>query len=255
MTVTPPGRVALVTGAGRGIGAETAQLLAHRGWSVCVNYVHDAQAAAKLVHMIERDGAHALAVRADVSAEADVLRLFGAIDAEFGRLDALVNNAGVVAPAARAEDFDAARLARIFGINVVGSFLCAREAIRRMSTRRGGRGGSIVNVSSAASRLGSPGEYVDYAASKGAVDTMTLGLAKELAADGIRVNAVRPGIIRTDIHASGGDADRVERIVAAGAIPMQRAGEVDEVANVIAWLLADEASYVTGAIIDVAGGR
>lgn len=248
-------RVALVTGAGRGIGAATARLLAARGWAVCVNYARDAASAQALVDSIGRDGAHAIAVHADVSIEADVLRLYAAVDAGFGRLDALVNNAGVVAPGARVETFDAQRLQRMFAINVIGSFLCAREAIRRMSTRHGGAGGAIVNVSSAAARLGSPGEYVDYAASKGAIDTMTIGLSKELGSDGIRVNAVRPGIITTDIHASGGDAGRVERILGAGAVPMQRAGTADEVAAVIAWLLSNEASYVTGAIVDASGGR
>ena len=248
-------RVALVTGAGRGIGAATARLLAARGWSVCVNYARDAASAHDLVDSIGRDGARAIAVQADVSIEADVLRLYAAADAEFGRLDALVNNAGVVAPGARVETFDAQRVQRVFAINVIGSFLCAREAIRRMSTRLGHAGGAIVNVSSVAARLGAPDEYVDYAASKGAIDTMTVGLAKELGSDGIRVNAVRPGIIETDIHASGGDAGRVQRIVGAGVIPLQRAGTAHEVAAVIAWLLSDEASYVTGAIVDAGGGR
>ncbi len=198
-------------------------------------------------------GNRARAVRADVSREDDVVALFEVVDAEWGRLDALVNSAGIVAPRARVDDLSYPRLERIFAVNVIGSFLCAREAVRRLSTRRGGPGGSIVNVSSAAARLGSPGEYVDYAASKGAIDTMTLGLAREVADEGIRVNAVRPGLVDTDIHARGGQPDRVARL--APTIPMQRGGQADEVAFAIAWLCSEEASYVTGALLDVSGGR
>jgi NAD(P)-dependent dehydrogenase (short-subunit alcohol dehydrogenase family) len=246
-------KIAIVTGGSRGIGAATALLAAERGYAVCVNYVHDKAAAEAVVRSIEEKGGRAIAVAADVSAEADVLRLFETIDKQLGRLTALVNNAGILAPQMRVDEMDAARLNRIFATNITGSFLCAREAVRRMSTRHGGSGGAIVNLSSAAARLGSPGEYVDYAASKGAIDTMTIGLAKEVAAEGIRVNAVRPGIIDTEIHASGGEPGRVERV--KGAIPMKRGGTAMEVANVIMWLLSEEASYATGALIDIAGGR
>ncbi len=242
--------VMLITGGGRGIGAATARLAAQRGYAVCVNYLRDRPAAEKLAGEI---GGGAIAVAGDVSAEADVMRLFETVDARLGRLTALVNNAGIVDRQSRVEAMAAARLQRMFATNVVGSFLCAREAIRRMSRKHGGKGGAIVNVSSAASRLGSPGEYVDYAASKGAIDTMTTGLAKELAEDGIRVNAVRPGFINTDIHASGGEPNRIERI--RGNIPMKRGGEPEEIARAILWLLSDEASYSTGAILDVTGGR
>jgi NAD(P)-dependent dehydrogenase (short-subunit alcohol dehydrogenase family) len=205
------------------------------------------------VQEIRANDGRAIAVRGDVSAEKDVLELFRECDRSLGPLTALVNNAGIVARQSRLEAMDAERLQRMFAINVVGAFLCAREAVRRMSTRHGGKGGAIVNVSSAASRLGSPGEYVDYAASKGAVDTMTLGLAKELAADGIRVNAVRPGFVHTEIHASGGEPNRIERL--RDAIPLKRGGEPEEVAHAILWLLSDEASYATGALLDVSGGR
>ncbi len=242
--------VMLITGGGRGIGAATARLAAQRGYAVCVNYLRDRSAAEKLAAEI---GGGAIAVAGDVSAEADVLRLFETVDAKLGRLAALVNNAGIVDRQSRVEAMPAARLRRMFAINVVGSFLCAREAIKRMSRKHGGKGGAIVNVSSAAARLGSPGEYVDYAASKGAIDTMTLGLAKELAEDGIRVNAVRPGFINTDIHASGGEPNRLERV--RENIPMKRGGEPEEIARAILWLLSEEASYSTGAILDVAGGR
>ncbi len=242
--------VMLITGGGRGIGAATARLAAQRGYAVCVNYLRDRPAAEKLAGEI---GGGAIAVAGDVSAEADVMRLFETVDARLGCLTALVNNAGIVDRQSRVEAMAAARLQRMFATNVVGSFLCAREAIRRMSRKHGGKGGAIVNVSSAASRLGSPGEYVDYAASKGAIDTMTTGLAKELAEDGIRVNAVRPGFINTDIHASGGEPNRIERI--RGNIPMKRGGEPEEIARAILWLLSDEASYSTGAILDVTGGR
>jgi NAD(P)-dependent dehydrogenase (short-subunit alcohol dehydrogenase family) len=245
--------IALITGASRGIGAATARLAAGRGYAVCVNYRQDRAAADAVVADIERTGGRAIAVAADVSSEPDVVRLFETADRELGPIAALVNNAGIVGRQARVDEMDATRLNRMFAINVIGSFLCAREAVRRMSTRHGGAGGAIVNVSSAASRLGSPNEYVDYAASKGAIDTMTIGLSKEVAAEGIRVNGVRPGLILTDIHASGGEPGRVDRL--RGSIPMQRGGGSLEVARAILWLLSDEASYSTGTFIDVAGGR
>jgi NAD(P)-dependent dehydrogenase (short-subunit alcohol dehydrogenase family) len=220
---------------------------------VCITYHSKRDAAETVVRGIEAAGGRAIAVPADVSVEADVVRLFERVDAELGRPSVLVNNAGILEPHLRVEDMDAARLARVFATNVVGSFLCAREAVRRMSTRRGGAGGVIVNLSSAAARLGSPNEYVDYAASKGAIDTFTIGLAKEVAAEGIRVNAVRPGVIYTDIHASGGEPGRVDRLKAA--VPMLRGGRPEEVARAILWLASDDASYCTGAILDAAGGR
>jgi NAD(P)-dependent dehydrogenase (short-subunit alcohol dehydrogenase family) len=243
----------LVTGGSRGIGAETAKLAAERGYAVAVNFRERADAAEQVVEDIRRAGGDAFAVRGDVSVEADVVRLFERVDAEPGPLRALVNNAGIVAEQSRLDGMSAERLARVFAVNVLGAFLCAREALLRMSTRHGGGGGAIVNVSSAASRLGSPSEYVDYAASKGALDTLTIGLAKEVAAEGVRVAAVRPGIIDTAIHASGGDPDRVGRL--RSGVPMQRGGEAVEVARAILWLVSDEASYSTGAILDVAGGR
>ncbi len=243
----------LITGAGRGIGAATARLAAGRGYAVCINYLRDASAAQKLKTELEKTGARAIAVAGDVSSEADVLRIFDAVDRSLGRLTALVNNAGIVDVRARVEEMTAARLQRMFAVNVIGSFLCAREAVKRMAPRCGGAGGAIVNVSSAAARLGSPNDYVDYAASKGAIDTLTMGLAKEVAADRIRVNGVRPGVIRTGIHAASGDPERLERIGATA--PLQRPGEPEEVARAILWLLSDEASYTTGTTLDVTGGR
>ena len=238
----------LVTGAGRGIGAATARLAVQRGYKVCVNYLRDRAAAEKLANEIG-----ALAVPADVSSEADVVRLFKTVDDKLGRLTALVNNAGIVDVRSRVENMSIERLQRMFAVNVIGSFLCAREAIKRMSKRHGGAGGVIVNLSSAAARLGSPGDYVDYASAKGAIDTFTIGLAKEVAADGIRVNAVRPGVIRTEIHATSGDPGRLERIGATA--PLARPGEPKEVAQAVLWVASDEASYTTGAIVDVTGGR
>lgn len=246
-------KILIVTGGSRGIGAATARLAATRGYAVCVNYQKNRQAADAVVDEINANGGRAIAVAADVSLEADVLKLFETVDAQLGTVTALVNNAGILEKQIRVEDVDAARLGRIFAANVFGSFLCVREAVRRMSTKHGGNGGSIVNVSSAAARLGSAGEYVDYAASKGAIDTMTLGLAREVAEEGIRVNAVRPGFIYTDMHASGGEPDRVDRI--KDSLPMKRGGYPIEVANAIIWLLSDEASFTTGTFIDVAGGR
>ena len=243
----------VITGGGRGIGAATARLAAAEGFSVCVNYRNNRDAADVLVREILSSGKKAIAVPADVSAEADVVRMFEAVDKSLGRVTALVNNAGIVDLGTRVEHITAARLARMFAINVTGSFLCAREAIKRMSRRHGGPGGVIVNVSSIAARLGGPGEYVDYAASKGAIDTFTLGLSKELGADGIRVNAVRPGIIRTEIHLASGDPGRVDRIGATA--PLGRPGDAAEVARAILWLASDAASYTTGAIVDVSGGR
>ena len=245
--------VLLVTGGSRGIGAATALLAARKGYAVAVNYARDAQAADRVVHAISEAGGRALAVQADVADEEQVLRMFAQVDAKLGRLDALVNNAGVVDRSERVDEMSFARLKRMFDINVIGSFLCAREAVKRMSTRHGGRGGAIVNVSSAASRLGSPGQYVDYAAAKGAIDVMTVGLAKEVGAEGIRVNAVRPGLIETEIHASGGLPNRVREL--AHLVPMQRGGTADEVAQAILWLLSPEASYTTMSLVDVSGGR
>jgi len=245
--------ILLVTGGSRGIGAATARLAAARGYIVCLSYRSNAAAAAAVVADIERAGGEAVAVQADVASEADVLRLFATVDARPGRLAALVNNAGILERQTTLLHIDAGRLQRVLATNVIGSFLCAREAVRRMSTRLGGAGGAIVNVSSMAAKLGSPGEYVDYAASKGAIDSLTIGLAKEVAAEGIRVNAVRPGVIYTDIHASGGEPGRVDRV--KGAVPMQRGGRPEEVARAILWLASDEASYSTGAFIDVSGGR
>jgi NAD(P)-dependent dehydrogenase (short-subunit alcohol dehydrogenase family) len=245
--------VLLVTGGSRGIGAATARLAAERGYSVCVNYRQNRDSAQRVVNGIEAHGGRALAVAADVSVETDVLRLFETCDSKLGTLTALVNNVGIVETQMRVETMDAERIQRIFSTNVISAFVCAREAVRRMSTKRGGAGGAIVNVSSGAARFGSPGEYVDYAASKGAMDTLTIGLAKEVAEEGIRVNAVRPAFIYTEFHASGGEPNRVDRVKAF--VPMKRGGSPDEVAKAIVWLLSDEASFTTGAFIDVAGGR
>jgi NAD(P)-dependent dehydrogenase (short-subunit alcohol dehydrogenase family) len=246
-------KVMIVTGGSRGIGAATARLAAVHGYAVCISYLRNSQAAEAFVQEIATAGGRAIAVAADVGVEADVLRLFERVDAELGRVTALVNNAGILEKHMRVEEMDAGRLTRVLTANVVGSFLCAREAVKRMSARHGGPGGAIVNLSSAASRLGSPNEYVDYAASKGAIDTFTIGLAKEVAAEGIRVNAVRPGVIYTDIHADGGEPGRVDRV--KSAVPMLRGGQPEEVAKAILWLLSDEASYSTGSILDVTGGR
>ena len=246
-------KVILITGSSRGIGAATARLAAERGYAVCVNYLANQPAAQAVVAEITAKGGSAIAVQADVSQEADVIGLFAAVDRQLGALSALVNNAGTLETQMRVDEMDAARINRILTTNVTSYFLCAREAVRRMSTRYGGSGGAIVNVSSVASRLGSAGEYVDYAASKGAVDTLTIGLSREVATEGIRVNAVRPGFIYTDIHALGGEPGRVDRVKAV--VPMQRGGQPIEVAHAILWLLSDEASYATGTFIDLAGGK
>jgi NAD(P)-dependent dehydrogenase (short-subunit alcohol dehydrogenase family) len=246
-------KVLLVTGGSRGIGAATCRLAAQAGWAVAVNYTANSLAADEVVRAIRAEGGRAMAVQADVADEAQVLAMFGQIDAKFGRLTGLVNNAGVVDVSARLDEMDMARWRRMLDINVIGSLLCAREAVRRMSTRHGGTGGAIVNVSSAASRIGSPGQYVDYAAAKGAIDSFTIGLAREVAAEGIRVNAVRPGLIETEIHASGGLPNRVKDL--QHLVPMQRGGSADEVAQAIVWLLSDAASYTTMSLVDVSGGR
>lgn len=246
-------KVLLVTGGSRGIGAAICRFGSKAGYRVAVNYAANQDAAEALVAEIEAAGGEAFAVKGDVGSEPDIVAMFEAVDRAYGRLDAFVNNAGIVDVKARVDEMDVSRLERMMRINVVGSFLCAREAVKRMSTRHGGSGGSIVNISSAAATLGSPGEYVDYAASKGAIDTFTIGLAREVALEGIRVNAVRPGIIDTDIHASGGQPDRVERF--RDLLPMKRAGTVDEVAGAVLYLLSDAASYTTGAILNVSGGR
>ncbi len=246
-------KIMIVTGGSRGIGAEIATLAAADGYAVCISYVKNKAAADAVVAAIREAGGTAIAVAADMAVEADILRLFATVDKELGTLTALVNNAGILETQMRVDQMDVARMQRIFNTNIVGTFVCAREAVKRMSTKYGGVGGAIVNISSVAARAGGPGEYVDYAASKGAVDTMTIGLAKEVANEGIRVNAVRPGVIYTEIHASGGEPGRVDRVKAS--VPMQRGGEAREVAQAAIWLLSDQASYTTGSFLDVAGGR
>ena len=253
MDKTSPKRTVLITGGSRGIGAATSWLCAQRGWAVAVNYTSDAAAAQAVVARIQAGGGTALAVQADVADEAQVLAMFAMLERKLPPLGALVNNAGVVDVKARVDVMTLPRLQRMFAVNVFGTFLCSREAVKRLSTVHGGSGGAIVNLSSAAARLGAPGQYVDYAAAKGAIDVFTLGLAKEVALEGIRVNAVRPGIIATDIHASGGQPERAQQM--APTVPMQRAGTSEEVAEAIVWLLSDAASYTTGAVIDVTGGR
>jgi NAD(P)-dependent dehydrogenase (short-subunit alcohol dehydrogenase family) len=245
-------RVAIVTGGSRGIGRATAVAAAARGFRVCVGYVSNEAAAHEVVSAIEAKNGNAIAVKCDVGNERDILALFNAAD-KFGTLGALVNNAGIVGPTARVEDMSAERIARMMAVNVTGSMLCAREAVKRMSTRHGGKGGVIVNLSSVAAKLGSPNTYVDYAASKGAVDSFTIGLGHEVAGEGIRVVAIRPGLIDTEIHASGGEPDRARRL--SHMVPMKRVGTAEEIANAIVWLITDEASYVTSAILDVSGGR
>jgi len=246
-------KVMIVTGASKGIGAVTARIAGQRGWTVCVNYRSDEAGARRVADEIAEAGATAFTVQGDVAREADVVRLFETVDRECGRLDGLVNNAGILEQQMRLDEMSAERLQRVFATNITGAFLCAREAVRRMSTAKGGDGGVIVNVSSAAARIGSPFEYIDYAASKGAMDTLTLGLSKEVAAEGIRVNAVRPGLIYTDIHAAGGEPGRVDRL--GTTVPIGRGGTAEEVALAIMWLMSDEARYCTGSLLDVAGGR
>jgi NAD(P)-dependent dehydrogenase (short-subunit alcohol dehydrogenase family) len=246
-------KVILITGASRGIGAATARLAAARGYDVCINYRQDRESADAVRRDVEAAGRRAVTVAADIGVQREVVRLFEVCDRELGPVTALVNNAGILETQMRLDEMDAARWQRVLTTNVIGAFLCAREAIRRMSTRHGGAGGAIVNVSSGASRLGSPGEYIDYAASKGALDTMTIGLSREVAEEGIRVNCVRPGHIHTEMHASGGEPNRVDRLKAV--VPMKRGGTAHEVAVAILWLLSDEASYTTGAFIDAAGGK
>jgi NAD(P)-dependent dehydrogenase (short-subunit alcohol dehydrogenase family) len=246
-------KILLVTGGGRGIGAATARLAGARGYAVAVNYLHNQEAAEAVVRDIERGGGTAIAIQGDVAVEDDVLRLFATVDERLGRITALVNNAGILDRQVRLDEMQAARMQRIFATNIFGAFICAREAVRRMSTRHGGEGGAIVNVSSAASRIGSPNEFIDYAASKGALDSLTIGLSKEVGTEGIRVNGVRPGLIYTDIHDDSGNPNRIAQFIPG--VPMQRGGTAEEVAHAILWLLSDEASYVTGINIDVTGGR
>ena len=245
--------VLIVTGGSRGIGAATARIAGRSGYAVCVNFLKTKAAAKQIVDKINADGGHSIAVGADISKEEEVLELFRTVDDSLGKISALVNNAGILERQMRIEDMDEKRLNRVFITNITGSILCAREAVKRMSIKNGGNGGTIVNLSSAAARLGSPGEYIDYAASKGAIDTFTRGLAQEVAEEGIRVNAVRPGVIETDIHASGGEPGRVERI--KDTIPLKRGGKPEEVARSIMWLLSSESSYTTGALLEVSGGR
>lgn len=243
----------LITGASRGIGAATARLAATHGYDLCLNYVNDANAAERVASNAREKGSRVCVVQGDVASEDDVLNIFAVMDTELGGIDVLVNNAGIVKPQTTILEMDSDRMRRVFDVNIVGSFLCAREAVKRMSTAAGGNGGVIVNMSSAAARLGSPNEFIDYAASKGAIDTLTLGLAKEVATQGIRVNGIRPGLIDTEIHAAYGEPNRAERL--RPMIPMQREGSADEVATAVIWLASDEASYVTGTTIDVSGGR
>ncbi len=246
-------KVVLITGASRGIGAATALLCAEQGYDLALNYAQDEASATHLAEQVRRMGRRAVTIQADVSQESDVLRMFATIDDALGPLTALVNNAGIVAPVARVDQMTFDRIHRMFAVNVLGSFLCAREAVLRMSTRHGGKGGVIVNVSSRAAELGSPGIFVDYAASKGAIDSFTVGLAREVAGEGIRVNAVRPGLIETEIHAASGMADRLTTGVSS--VPMLRIGTAQEVAQAIVWLLSDASSYTTGTLLDVGGGR
>lgn len=253
MHKSPNTKIIIITGAGRGIGAATARLAAQQGYAVCINYRKNKQTAEALSAQIRQQGGRALTVAADIRLEDDVLRLFDTVDTQLGPLTALVNNAGVIAPLSRLQDMDASRLHRVIDTNIIGSLLCAREAARRMSSARGGAGGAIVNLSSGAAKHGSAGEYVDYAASKGAIDSLTVGLAKELAGEGIRVNAVRPGFIDTDMHQDSGADERLRQQLPC--IPMQRIGSAEEVAQAILWLLSDQASYCNGSIIDVTGGR
>lgn len=245
--------IAIITGSSRGIGAAAAKKLAREGYDVCINYLKNEESALILADELNHSGAKAIAVKADVSNEADVVRMFEVVDGQLGRITALVNNAGILLPQSRVEDMNAVRINKILTTNVTSCFLCCREAVKRMSTKCGGEGGSIVNVSSVASRLGSAGEYVDYAASKGAIDTLTIGLSVEVAAEGIRVNGVRPGFIYTEMHADGGEPGRVDRI--KQALPMKRGGSPEEVANAIYWLLSDAASYSTGSFIELGGGK
>lgn len=245
--------IAIITGGSRGIGAATARLLSKRGWQVCINYRNRDNDAEALCEEIRSQGSNAIAVKADVSNEKEVITLFETVDRELGPVSTLINNAGIITPQSKLVEMGAERLQQVLNINVLGSFLCAREAIKRMSTLYGGDGGCIVNLSSAAARIGSPNEFIDYAASKGAIDTMTIGLAKEVAEEGIRVNAVRPGLIETELHADAGDIQRPQKL--RQFIPMKRAGTAEEVANCIAWLVSNEASYVTGSLLDVTGGR